>query len=169
MGVRVVVRRVGVIVAVVVIMAVVVPVPVPVPMAVIVRVGMALRRAVVVAHRAAVAIGPALRGEGTGDGAQPRAQPLQHAGQHVIVPDQQVIGMHGAGSVAVADVPREARQVALDPQQRLGRGLDRDPPPVLEFQRVARIERHGLRQVDEDRGPGDRLQPLAPQKPGVIA
>jgi hypothetical protein len=133
-------------------------------MAVAVRV----RGAVVVAHRAAVAVGAALGREGLVRGAQVGAELAQHRLQHMVGADHQMVGRDLAGRVAVADMPGEARQVARDHQHGFGRGGDGDDAAVLEQEGVAVIEADRLGQVDEEAVARGQAQPLAAQEAGLV-
>jgi hypothetical protein len=82
--------------------------------------------AMVMTQRAAMAIGAALGGKGGHGLRHLGAQTAQHAFQHMVGADQQVIGRDLTGGVAVADMPCKARQRALDPQAGFQRRLDAD-------------------------------------------
>ena len=90
---------------------------------------------------AAVAVGAALGAERRLDMAHPRAQMLQHVLEDMVAADQQAVGLHFAGGVAVADMPGEPGEAAgvrgARLGQRLGRGAQGDAAAVGEAQRQA--------------------------------
>ena len=116
----------------------------------VVVVCMGVRMPVVVAEGPPVPVGPAFGGEGGGDLGERRAELAEHGGEHMVVADEEAVAFDPAGRVAVADVPGEAREVALDLDQRLGRGADGDLGPVVEAEGVAFRKRDGFGEVDEE-------------------
>lgn len=91
---------------------------------------------------AAMAVGPALWGEGFHHIAQCRAKLVQHVADYMVALDQQAIGLYLAGHVTVAYMPGETQNViACHLQKRLICRADTDFAPVVQHKGVACIKR----------------------------
>ena len=150
------------------------PVPVPVPVVVVVVVVVVVAVAVAVAVAltmtmtmtmtvfiVAVAVvltvtgvGPGLRIERRLERGDARAEPLEHARDHPVVADAQVIARHLRRQVSVAEVPGERQQVLrvapAHREQRLGGGAHRDAAAVLEHETFAVAQQARLGQIEQE-------------------
>lgn len=136
-----------------------------------VTVGMAMVSAapVIMAHRAAHAIGPDLWPEGFLLCADLCPQLAQHRFEHMISTDDQAASLDLAGCVAIADVPCIARQICpAHLEHGFVRGNDLDLAPVLQLEPPDQIKVGHLWQIDQKTGAVCRDQPFAPHDAFVI-
>lgn len=125
--------------------------------------------AVVMAMGAPMAIGTAFGAKGGGDLSRGGTNLAKHLGDHMVALDHKPVGIDLAGGMAVADVPRDARQVRAGHfQQVFVGGHHLNHAPVGQNKSVAVVKRGGLRQIDQKRQPARRGQHLAAQKTPVI-
>ena len=99
-------------------------------------------------------IGAAFRIERGFDLDHPRPQPLHHAFDDVIATNSQGSPRDLRRKVAVTKMPGDANQmlgvVAANFKQRLRRRHDLDQPAVLQHQRIASAQRHGMFEVEQE-------------------
>jgi hypothetical protein len=112
---------------------------------------------VAVAAHGALAVGAALRVEGTLDHAGLRAEPTNHVSDHVIVANVDGAGADLGGEVAVAQMPGDARKrasvAASDLKQPFGRRLDGDDAPVLESDTIPGAQHGCFGEIEQELGP----------------
>ena len=110
--------------------------------------------------------------EGRLDMAHLRAEATHHVLQHMVATDAQAIGEDLRRGMAIADVIGDAGELARVSatrlRQLLGRGDDFDQPPVLQHQRVAAAQNHGVRQVEQEFGSARRLHRHAAAMPAFV-
>jgi hypothetical protein len=102
---------------------------------------------------AIVIVGAALGLKGANHRSRRAPLPSDHLGQHVVVLDVDRVGGDLRSGVTIADMPSDARQpdrvLGPDLEEGLGRGLDRDKPPVVEPQRIPVVQGRQLFEVQE--------------------
>jgi hypothetical protein len=116
-----------------------------------------------------VRVSPALGVERRPPALDPRAQALDHGHDDVVVADAQPVGQDLHRQVPVAQVPGDPDHgfgaLARDVGDRLGRGVNRHGPPVVEEQAVAVVQGPGLGQLEQEGEPtvaGEREAPPVP-------
>jgi hypothetical protein len=106
-------------------------------------------------------IGAAFRIERGFDLDHPRPQPLHHAFDDVIAANSQGAPCDLRRQVAVTKMPGDANQmlriVAANFKQRLRRRHDLDQPAILQHQRIASAQRHGMFEIQQE------LEPARPR------
>ena len=99
-------------------------------------------------------IGAALRIKGRLDGSDLGAEPAQHVLDDVVAPNPDRIGEHLRGQMPITDMPGEPHQIdrlaAPHLDQRFGGRHDLDEATVIQRQRVAAAQHHGLRQIEQE-------------------
>lgn len=155
----------GVIVAMAMIVGMPMVVPVPMPVIMVAAAvgavdvaGVALglgAGGVVVGHGGAVAVGAALGVEGgahEGDGVG--AELLHQLDQHVIIADDERVGVDLDRGVAITEVPGDAGEAQRlgdgEAGEALGFGDDADEAAVVEFEAVAIGERRGVGEIEQE-------------------
>jgi len=90
-----------------------------------------------------------------------RAQPLHHLLDHVIPPDAQALAHDLRWKMTVAEMPGDPHQMlrigSPDLDQRLRRRHHFDQPAVLQHQRIAAAQGHGVFEVEQ------KFQPARPR------
>jgi hypothetical protein len=85
---------------------------------------------------------------------EPRAEAAKQIFDHVIRPDTQHLIPNLRWQMTVAQVPREAheltRVIVRDFDNRLTRGTNQEPQPVIELQAIAIRHRDRSRKIEED-------------------
>ena len=99
-------------------------------------------------------VGAALRVKRRLDAGDLGAEPTRHFLDDGVATDADAIGEDLHRQVAIAKMPREAREVArfadANFRKLLGRGDDLDQPSVLQHQRVAAAQHDGFRQIEQE-------------------
>lgn len=111
-------------------------------------------------RRCMLVVGAALRVEGRLRRRDLRAETDEHGRKHMIRADQDAARLDGRRDVAVAEMPREAREVLgiirRDDEKRLGLRSDLDHAAVLEHEAVTVAQRGRFGKVEK------KLEPAFP-------
>ena len=112
-----------------------------------------MRMGMVVPFDRAVAVGAAFRIERGDERRHPAAEPGHQILDHVIAANAQGAGQKLGRQVAIAEMPGDAQQVVgrlrLDVDEILAGGEDRDDAAVRKQERVAVMQLHRARQVEQ--------------------
>ena len=133
--------------------------------------GTALMMTTVMPVHAAVAIGAALGIERRLDRRDHGAEAFEHRLDDMIAADAQPVAEQFRRQMAVAEMPGDADQMRGIARRHLGevfrRRHDGDDAAVLEHQPIAMAQRHGARQVEQERSAAGRRHRDAPPVPRI--